>query len=84
MGGDLAQRSARSVDSQLFNYITVVGEGANTSVPLVYAEAKNDNPGSPTSIQEIGIRIKNISSPLVTSELQARQLANQMLTVEHA
>ncbi len=81
IGGNLVSRSARSSDTELFNRITVVGESSDSNVPLVFGDAFNNNASSPTSIQEIGERVKNISSALITTDAQAQRLAEQMLSV---
>lgn len=81
IGGNLVARGAKTGDSQLFNHVTVIGESSDSSVPLVFGEAINNNPNSPSSIDAIGERTKNISSPLVTSEGQATELARTMLSV---
>lgn len=86
-GGNLISRGAKTSGGQLFNYVTVVGESSDTTTPLVYAEAVNDDPSSPTWIGlpgtpgGIGERTKNISSPLVTTSEQAQALADTMLSV---
>lgn len=81
INGNLVQRSARTSDAELFNRVTVVGESSDSNVPLVFGDAFNNNASSPTSIQEIGERVKNISSALITSDRQAQRLAEQMLSV---
>lgn len=79
--GNLISRGRKTSDSNLFNHVVVVGESSDTSVPLVFAEAINTNDNSPSNVEKIGERTKIISSPLVTSELQAQELANTMLSV---
>lgn len=79
--GNLVSRGVKTSDTQLFNHVTVVGESSDSSVPLVFGEAVNDNPNSPSAISKIGERVTNVSSPLVTSELQATSLAQQLLAV---
>lgn len=86
IGGNLVKRGAKTGDAQLFNHVTVIGESSDTSIPLVFAEALNNAPGSPSRIGGdaeggIGERTKNFSSPLVTSETQAKALAQTMLSV---
>lgn len=80
-GGNLISRGARTGDSQLFNHVTVVGESSDSTVPLVFGEAINNNPNSPSSVAAIGERTKNLTSPLVTSETQATELAKTLLSV---
>ena len=79
--GNLVSRGVKTSDTQLFNHVTVVGESSDSTVPLVFGEAINSNPNSPSAIVKIGERTYNISSPLVTSELQATNLAQQLLAV---
>lgn len=79
--GNLVSRGVKTSDVQLFNHVTVVGESADSKVPLVFGEAVNSNPNSPSAITKIGERTHNVSSPLVTSELQATNLAQQLLAV---
>lgn len=81
IGGNLVSRSKKTSGGNIFNYVTVVGESSDTTVPLVYGEAKNESPNSPTNIKRLGERTKNISSPLVTTSEQARELAETMLSV---
>ncbi|AKL88195.1 hypothetical protein GMA3_18 [Gordonia phage GMA3] len=79
--GNLISRGRKTSDAGLFNHVTVVGESSDKSVPLVFGEAANNDPLSPSSIQRIGWRTKNISSPLITSDQQAQEIANTMLSV---
>jgi len=80
-GGNLISRGAKTGDSSLFNVVTVIGESSDTTIPLVYGEAVNDSPNSPSSVSAIGERTKNVSSPLVTTEAQAKELAETLLSV---
>ncbi|AOE44534.1 minor tail protein [Gordonia phage Jumbo] len=79
--GNLVSRGRRTSDAGLFNHVTAVGESSASEVPLVYGEAVNDNPASPSSVQNIGYRTKNITSPLITTDEQARVLAETFLSV---
>lgn len=79
--GNLVSRGVKTSDTQLFNHVTVVGESSDSTVPLVFGEAINENPNSPSAVSKIGERTSNVSSPLVTSELQATNLAQQLLAV---
>lgn len=81
VGGNLIKRGAKTGDSELFNHVTVVGESSDTAASLAFGEAINNAPNSPSSVDAIGERTKNISSPLVTSDAQAQELANTMLSV---
>lgn len=81
IGGNLVSRQQKTGSSNLFNRITVIGESSDTSIPLCYGEALNDNPASPSAVSKIGERTRNITSPLVTTDDQAKQLAASMLAV---
>lgn len=81
VGGNLISRGARTSDSKLINHIVVVGESSDSNVPPAYAEAINNDPKSPTSIQELGDRVEVINSALITSVPKAQELAKSMLAV---
>ncbi|AXH68181.1 minor tail protein [Gordonia phage Teatealatte] len=81
VGGNLISRGARTSDSKLINHIVVVGESSDSNVPPSYAEAINNDPKSPTSIQELGDRVEVITSALVTTVSKAQELANSLLAV---
>lgn len=77
--GTIASWKKSSNDTRLHNVIIVKGESSDT-VPHT-AIAQNVSPGSPTSIDAIGERVFTYSSPYITSENQAQDLANSMLKV---
>ena len=79
--GNLISRGRKTSDASLFNHVTVVGESSDSSVPLVFGEATNNDPASPAAVQRIGERTKNITSALITSDIQAQSLADTMLSV---
>ena len=79
--GNLVSRGRKTSDAGLFNHVTVVGESSDKTVPLVFGEAVNNSPVSPSSVQNIGWRTNNISSPLITSDQQAQEIAETMLSV---
>lgn len=81
IGGNLISRGARTSDSKLINHIVVVGESSDSTVPPAYAEAINNDPKSPTSVQELGDRVEVINSALITSVPKAQELAKSMLAV---
>lgn len=87
LGGNLVSRGPKTSDGELFNHVTVVGESSDSKVPLVFGEARNDDPTSPTWIGipgqpgGIGDRVKNISSAVVTNSAQAQELAAATLAV---
>lgn len=79
--GNLVSRGRKTSDASLFNHITVVGESSDKNLPLVFGEAVNDDPASPSSIQNIGDRVKNINNNLITSTQQAQEIADVMLSI---
>lgn len=79
--GNLISRGRKTSDANLFNHVTVVGESSDTKADLVFAEAINSNSASPASTVNIGYRTKNISSSLVTTQQQAQEIADTMLSV---
>lgn len=80
-GGNLVRRGKKTSDARLFNHVVVVGESSDSTVPPVYAEAKNENPNSPSNIERLGDRVLVHTTPLVTKVTQAQELANSMLSV---
>lgn len=86
-GGNLISRGAKTSDGELFNHVTVVGESSDSSVPLIFGEAINNDPNSPSRVGSetdtggIGDRVKNITSSVITSSLQAQELAEALLAV---
>jgi hypothetical protein len=80
-GGNLVSRGKKTSDGELYNHVTVVGESSDSSIPLVFGEAMNTDPNSPTNIDEIGDRVRNITSSVVTDSFQAQALAQSLLAV---
>ena len=80
-GGNLIKRGKKTSDSRLYNHVVVVGESSDSTVPPVFAEAKNNNPNSPSNIEKLGDRVIVHTTPLVTKVIQAQELANSMLSV---
>jgi hypothetical protein len=93
-GGSLVDYDKSTDDSRVFNHIIVTGAalgaepsalagavtGANVS-EIVFAEALNNDPGSPTRISRIGDRTKPYESDYFTSVAQAQDYANLMLRI---
>lgn len=91
-GGSLVDYDKSTTDSGVFNHIIVTGAplgaapsdlagavtGSDTS-EIVFAEARNDDPSSPTCIARIGDRTKPYESDYFTSAAQAQDFANLML-----
>lgn len=79
--GNLVSKGLRTSDSQLFNHVVVVGEGADREAPPVWAEAINNAPNSPSRVDELGDRVIRYQAATVTTLGQARELAESMLSV---
>lgn len=79
--GNLVSRGLRTSDSQLFNHVVVVGEGADNDTPPVWAEALNNNPASPSRVDELGDRVIRHQAATINTLAQAQELANTMLSV---
>lgn len=77
--GNLVDFKKTTNDAQMFNRIVVYGDGPDN--PLVYGEATNTTPTSPTSIANIGERVNTISSAFVGNNTDAAALALKYLKV---
>jgi hypothetical protein len=93
-GGSLVKYSKSSTDANIYNHIIVTGSalgaepdelgGAITTVStseVVFAEARNDDPSSPTNIARFGDRVKPYASEYFTSVSMAQDYANTMLRI---
>lgn len=91
-GGTLVKYSRSSNDSRMFNHVYVsgaalgadVGDGNPDDAPaseVIFAEAKNTDPSSPTRIARVGDRVQEFESDLFTSVAQAQSYANTMLSI---
>lgn len=69
-----------SSDSRLFNHIVVTGQARENQLPA-WGEAKNTDPGSPTSIDKIGDRVHVINSSFIVADSEAQNLAQTYLSV---
>lgn len=78
-GGNLVSFEKTSNDTRIYNHIIVTGQAAN-STPI-FAEAKNEVAGSPTSIAEIGDRVYRYNSSLITTYEQALSTAKRFLAL---
>lgn len=79
--GNLVSRGLRTSDSELFNHIVVIGEGADSDSPPVWASAINEDRRSPSNVYELGDRVNRYTSSTITTRAQAQELANSMLSV---
>lgn len=77
--GTISKYSKSVGDSRIYNHIVVRGEA--TDIAPVFAEARNTNPGSPTSIAAIGERTYEFVSSFITSVPQAQEVADNFLKV---
>jgi hypothetical protein len=95
-GGSLINYSRSSTDSRMFNHIIVTGAAigadsnnmpasqvaaSNTDSEVIFAEARNDDPGSPTRIERVGDRVEPYESDLFTSQEQAQTYADTQLRI---
>lgn len=79
---NLVSRGVRSSGSQIYNHVIVVGESSDSTVPSVWAEAKNEVEGSPTSTYTLGTRtMPKQTSNAITTTAQAQELADSLLKV---
>lgn len=77
--GQIESYEKRTADARLYNHIIVTGDDSDT-IP-VWAEAKNEVVGSPTSIARIGDRSFFFTSSFITTYAQALDVANKFLKV---
>lgn len=77
--GNVVTFNKKSSPARIYNHIIVTGNSSDA--PPVWAEAKNENPDSPTSIQEIGDRPYRITSPFITTHEQAQDVADKHLAL---
>lgn len=80
--GQMATYQKSTSDASLFNHILISGESSDSQTIPVFAESINNDPLSKTSIQEIGDRYWEYSSPLIVSTDQAQTLADSYLAIK--
>lgn len=93
-GGSLIRYDKSSNDSRVFNHIIVTGAAlggepsslggavtGSTTSEVVFAEAINTDPGSPTRVSRIGDRVQPYESEFFTSVAQAQEYADTMLRI---
>lgn len=78
--GNLSSYSKATDDERLYNHVLVIGAATDTGI-APWAEAKNETPGSPTNIDEIGDRLYTYSSDFITTTAQAQTVADSFLSV---
>lgn len=81
IGGNLVARQLSTSDAELFNHVVVIGENDDENLPPVFGEAKNEDPNSPTSIQNLGPRVRIETMSTVTDRQKAIELAHTLLSV---
>lgn len=77
--GNLASYDKSMNDSRIYNHMVVTGEATET-IP-VFAEAKNEQPNSPTRIARIGDRVYRYTSSFITTVAQALDVAERFLKI---
>lgn len=80
-GGNLASYGKSTNDSRLYNHVVVIGGSADSTVLPPWAEAKNEDPNSPTSIEQIGDRLYEYASTFLTTTPQCQAVADKFLAV---
>lgn len=84
LDGTLVDWSRSSNDSRIKNHIVVTGAKLANDFEFtetVFAEAINEDLGSPTSVSRIGDRVEFIDSDYITTTAQAQMLADQRLRI---
>jgi hypothetical protein len=88
--GTLVKYKRSANDTNIFNHVVVVGTTdalpgsgvvSSSIQSSVYAEKMNTDAASPTNINRIGDRVKIYESDYITEQLQADNLATQLLAV---
>jgi len=77
--GNLVDFQRSAADARLYNHVVVYGDADDN--PLVFAEAENNNPMSPTRIAKIGRRTYKYASKFISTNAQALETANKFLAV---
>lgn len=77
--GNLVTFSRSLNDSRIYNHIVVTGESNEEGVLPFFAEAKNEDPFSPTRIGRIGDRSYFFTSSFFTDVSQCQTYANSLL-----
>jgi len=79
--GQLASYELSTSDSRILNHILVVGASSDNAIANVWAEARNLNPSSPTSIEKLGDRFDEYESEFIETQAQAQAKADMLLSV---
>lgn len=78
-GGNLSDWDKSTSDDRLYNHIFVSGKGPDDE--LVWGEATNTEPSSPTRISRIGDRLFQFHSDFINTNEQAQETADKFLLV---
>lgn len=76
--GTIGAFDKKTSDARIYNHIVVTGTGAT---PSVFAEAENNNPASPTSIDKIGRRTYFFESQFMYTTAQCQAVADSFLKI---
>lgn len=79
--GQIASYEKTTGDTRIYNFILVTGESSDSSTSLVSATAVNNDPASPTNVDEIGERVYQYTSSFITTTQQAQNVADKFLAI---
>jgi hypothetical protein len=79
--GNLVSYKKSTSPSQLYNHILVIGQSSDQNAPVVWAEAINNEPSSPSRVDRIGDRMLEYTSSFITTQEQAQALADAWLKI---
>lgn len=77
--GNLVTYTKTAEDTRMRNHVVVYGDGTNN--PLVFGEASNTEPSSPTRIAKIGRRTYPYATKVLATNSEAQALALALLKV---
>lgn len=76
--GNIVNFARQTDDTRLYNHVVVYG--TSQAAPLVYGEAENTEPSSPTRIALLGRRTYTYASEFITTNDQALAVAQRFLS----
>lgn len=76
--GNIVNFTKQTDDTRLYNHVVVYG--TSQAAPLVYGEAENNEPSSPTRIGLLGRRTYTYASEFITTNAQAIAVAQRFLS----
>ena len=77
--GTVAAIGKESSKNRIYNHIVVTG--GDSVIAPIYAEAENNDPSSPTNIDEIGRRTYRYTSSFLTTVQQCQNVADKFLKI---